>query len=91
LPGAHAVPQAPQFALSVASLAQYDDPPSGAQSVSPPPQDVVQPPSEQTVPAPQLRPQAPQFALSLSSFAQYEVPPSTEQVVSPEPQVVPHE
>jgi hypothetical protein len=73
-PAGHALPQAPQFALSVARSRQV--PP---QLVSDVPQNTSQRPSVQTCPAEHTLPQVPQFSLSILVSAQYRVstPPST--------------
>jgi hypothetical protein len=90
LPAVQTLPQAPQLALSVVSLAQYGAPPSGVQSVSFDWQLVVHVPPEHTWPVPHTLPQAPQLVLSVLSLAQYGAPPSTVQSVSFDWQLVPH-
>jgi hypothetical protein len=79
------LPQAPQFASSDCSFAQYGTPPSAPasppQSVLPGAQVAPHAPPEQTWPAEQACPHVPQLALSVASLAQYAAPPSGEQSV----------
>src|SRR6185437_7722567 len=78
-PAPHAMPQPPQFALSVLMLAQYGAPPSPPQNVCPLAHVLPQLPLLQTSPAPHLVPHVPQFCASSSVSVQTEphsfVPP----------------
>ena len=61
----HVCPQLPQFALSLATVAQYGVPPSGAQRTCPPGQPERHTPFEQTCPEPHTLPHEPQLPLSV--------------------------
>jgi hypothetical protein len=90
----HALKHAPQLFTSVCMSAQYEEPPSGVQSVWVPPSAPAQPllhaPLTQTFPLPQALKHVPQLALSVVVFAQYGAPPSGWQRTSAPPSP-PHE
>jgi hypothetical protein len=92
LPPVHALPQVPQFWLSVLVFVQNGEPasapPSAAHIVSDPHVSPHVPPLH-TVPLGHVWPHAPQLPLSVWMDAQYGAPPSGTQVVSV-PQVVWH-
>jgi hypothetical protein len=69
VPAPQALPQVPQFSLSVAVLAQYGVPPSG-EHVAKEPQVRPHVPFPQTVPGGHALPHSPQLALSVAVLAQ---------------------
>ena len=93
----HVCPQLPQFALSLAIVAQYGALPSAAQRICPPGQPEVErhPPIEQTRPGPHTLLHEPQLPLSVWRSAQYGPPPSCMQRLWPtahsDPQLPPEQ
>jgi hypothetical protein len=89
LPLPHAVPQLPQFPLSVCVSVQYAPASPFAQSVSPLPHVELHVPPPHARPLPHTCPHEPQLASSVAVVAQY-APASPVQSVCPLPHVALH-